>query len=54
MPGGLLEYTGCIFCDEVLRKYVALHHAQMRVKTQSAQRARGKGRRGRGRGRRGR
>ena len=56
MPDGILEYTACIYCDEILRKYVTSHHAQMRVKTQSSSRGgRGRGRRGRGgRGRRGR
>ena len=54
MPDGILEYHACLFCDPTLKQYVALHHAQMRVKTHSAGRGRGRGRRGRGRGRGGR
>ena len=54
MPDGILEYHACLFCDHTLKQYVALHHAQMRVKTHSAGRGRGRGRRGRGRGRGGR
>lgn len=52
MADGSTEYTACMFCDETLRQYLALHHAHMKVKTPHSGRGRGRrGGRGRGRGR---